>query len=66
MKIRELLKAVDENKLTVEEKIRSRVPYITWDEVLECFESVQLFEGHADSFNEGFRINILGTGGRNR
>mmetsp|Transcript_7788 Transcript_7788/g.22751 ORF Transcript_7788/g.22751 Transcript_7788/m.22751 type:complete len:500 (-) Transcript_7788:270-1769(-) len=59
--IRELLKAVDETKQSVEEKMRARAPYITWDEALECFEAAPVFEGHADSFNEGFRINLFGA-----
>jgi hypothetical protein len=55
-----LLEQQDEEHRTVEHKLRERPPFVTWEELLECFELAQVFEGHSDSFSDGFRISVLG------
>lgn len=32
--------------------------FIDWTKVLECFEPAHSFEGHADSFQEGFGMGL--------
>lgn len=59
--LKQLLAKEDEEHRTAEQKLRERAPHVTWEEVLGCFEAHQtIFEGHGDSYSDGFRINVLG------
>jgi len=58
--LKRLLEHEDDAHRTAEHKLRERAAHVTWEEVLACFEVVHMFEGHSDSFSDGFRISVLG------
>ncbi|KAJ1618993.1 WD40-repeat-containing domain protein [Pavlovales sp. CCMP2436] len=58
--LKELLMQEDAEHRTVERRLRESTSYVTWEELLDCFEiDSQMFE-RDDSIPDGFRISVLG------